>query len=162
MTKTRVLFITSLSLLALLVPSSSAKASLNPVPFCASLHPGTSNQWDPVTVAPGKVCTFFPVAVNHFSVSWSITKPGSGAVCAGVVQSPPGYPNGSPLDPVTGAPIGWGVPGKSPCVDISRFGAIVWAAQNGFNAVYGQPVVLNFSTATIKTDNRCCFLYYYS
>jgi hypothetical protein len=159
MTKARLIGIAALASLALLVPAGSAKA--NSVPFCTSLHPGTYAQWDPVVLAPGKACSFFPVAVSSFSAAWTVTKPGHGAVCAGVVKSPPGYPNGKPLDPVTGAPIAWGVANKSPCADIARYRNVAWGAQNGFGAVAGQPVIINFSTATLKTDNLCCLLFYY-
>ena len=30
--------------------------------------------------------------------------------------------------------------------------AAAWFAYNGFGAVYGQPVMINFSTATVKTQ----------
>ena len=162
MTKSRTIGLAALASLALLVPAGSAKASPYSVPFCNARHLGSANQWDPVTLAPGKACSFFPVAVSSFSTAWSIVKPGHGSVCAGVVQSPPGYPNGKRLDPVTGKPIAWGVPNKSPCLSIATYRNTAWGAQNGFGAVYGQPVIINFSTATIKTDNLCCLLSYYS
>jgi hypothetical protein len=157
MTRARTIGLAALVSLALLVPAGSAKAVNGAsVPFCTSLHPNTISQWDPVVVPSGKTCSFYPVAVRSFSAAWSITKAGHGSVCGGVVNS-----NGSPLDPVTGAPIPWGVKDKSPCVDISIYRNVAWGARNGFGAVYGQPTILNFSTATIKTDNLCCLLFYY-
>ena len=153
MAKGRIVALTALASMALLVPAGSAKA--NSVPFCTSLHPGTYAQWDPVVLPSGKACSFFPVAVSSFSAAWTVTKPGHGAVCAGVVK------NGKPLDPVTGGPIAWGVANKSPCVDIARYRNVAWGARNGFGAVAGQPMIINFSTATLKTDNLCCLLFYY-
>jgi hypothetical protein len=160
MTKARTIGLAALLSLAVLIPAGSAKAVTGgQVPYCASLR--ATGQWDPLTLAPGKVCSFVPVAVRFYSAAWDIVKPGTGSVCTGVIQSPPGWPDGKPLDPVTGQPIAWGIPNKSPCVDIARYRNTVWEAQNGFGAVYGQPVVVNFSTATIRTDNTCCLLFYY-
>jgi hypothetical protein len=139
---------------ALLASAVPAQASYTTVPFCGSLHPGGG--WDPKVLAPGDVCTFPPVAVQHMHIWWTTTHDGGpgGAILLGVVQSPPGYPNGQVLGPA-GGPGPWG--GANP-----EAGEAFWIANNGFNAVGGQPVVLNYSTDTIKLwPNNGSLGYYY-
>jgi hypothetical protein len=154
MTKPRLIVLAALASLALLVPASSAEAAVRQqVPFCGSLSP--NGGYLPKTLAPGKACTFFPVAVNSFYAPFDIVKGGNGAVCTAVVKYPPGFPSGTPLDPRTGGPGSWR------CTDVHLQLAAGWAADNGFSAVYGQPVVLNYSTATIKTRPIEGVLWYY-
>jgi hypothetical protein len=137
----------------LLAGAVPAQATLATVPFCGSLHPGGG--WDPVTLTPGQACTFVPVNVHAMHIEWSITHDGGpgGAILLGVVQSPPGYPNGQVLGP-TGAPGQWG--GGNP-----EGGGAWWFANNGFSAVGGQPTVVNYSTDTIKLWPNSGFLQYY-
>jgi hypothetical protein len=137
-------------LLASAVPAQASYAS---VPFCGSLHPGGG--WDPVTLTPGKACTFVPVAVAAFHIEWTVTHdagPG-GAILIGVVQSPPGYPNGQVLSPA-GGPGQWGAANL-------EGGGAYWFANNGFGAVYGQAAVVNYSNSTVKLWPNSGFINYY-
>lgn len=147
----------ALASLALLVPAGSAQAAWNVVPFCGSYD--TNGQVHPKTLKPGEICSFWPVAVAAMNVRWDVTSSsGSGSVCIGVVRYPPGWPNGTMLG-MSGAP---GPPRCEPIRSSARFGT-TWAAQNGFGAVSGQPVMINYSTATIKTrpDIADTYLTYY-
>jgi hypothetical protein len=138
--------------LALLVPAGSAQGALYQEKFCGQL---TSSGYQPITLKPGDVCGFWPVAVNLAGAAWQVTKPGNGSVCIAVLRSPPGWPNGQPLAP-SGGPGSWG------CVPHTYGVICCWEANNGFNAVHGQLVLLNYSTATIRTHPSGGFIRYYA
>jgi hypothetical protein len=155
----RVTIIAALASLALLVPAGSAQAaaSWTVVPFCGSYD--TNGNIQPKVLKPGEVCSFWPVAVAAMNVHWDVRTSGSGGVCLGVVRSPPGWPNGTMLG-MSGAP------GPARCFPVGSGpnANLGWAAQNGFGAVYGQPVMINYSTATIRTrphDADTYLTYYY-
>jgi hypothetical protein len=159
MTRTRRITLTALVALALAVAGagSAQAATLRHAPFCGSLHPSTG--WVPITLAPGQACTFLPTAVQSIWGAWSVTKDGEGSICTAVVESPPGWPNGRPLSPTGSGPGNYWA-----CVYPYAFG-VVWQANNAFNAVYGQAVLLNYSTATIRTQlnvNGYGLIYYYN
>jgi hypothetical protein len=150
----RLIVVVVAATLALLASAVPAQAAYTTVPFCGSLRP--SGGWDPKTLHPGDVCTFPPVAVQSMHIWWTVTQAGGpgGAILLGVVQSPPGYPGGQVLGPA-GGPGPWS--GGNP-----TDGGAWWFANNGFNAVYGQPVVLNYSNYTIKLwPNNGSLGYYY-
>jgi hypothetical protein len=145
--------VAALASLALLIPAASAQAGgYATVPFCGNYNPNTGS-YTPKTLNPGDVCTFYPVAVAGMSVTWKMTKAGSGSICVGVMSSPPGWPKGKWLtntgNPRTGYTLGCNPPNG---YYGGGGGYTYWKAENGFGAVYGQPVMVNFSTATIKTD----------
>jgi hypothetical protein len=103
-----------------------------------------------VTLKPGQVCGFYPVAVHYAIATWDIVKSGSGSMCTGVLQYPPGWPNGKPLSPTGSGTAGnnwfcWPVNGQAG----DKYAA--WGANNAFGAVSGQLVLVNYSTATVKT-----------
>jgi hypothetical protein len=140
--------VTALGSLALLIPAGSAQAATpRSIPFCGQL---TSSGYQPMTLRPGEICGFWPVAVSQMMVTWDIVKngdPNLGGVCIGVLQFPPGWPNGQPL-----SPTGSGTAGSNWYCNPWRWGfSSLWVAHNPFGAVYGQPVVVNFSKATIRT-----------
>ena len=156
----------ALASLALLIPAGSAGAAFHRVPFCGQL---TSSGYQSMTLKPGQVCGFLPVAVSSIWPIWKVVQGGKGSVCVGVVQYPPGWPNGKALTP-SGKPLGTEPPrdpydGRPPhpqdagypysCdpynLSTGELGYTTWWAFNGFGAVYGQPVLVNFSTATIRT-----------
>jgi hypothetical protein len=138
--------------MALLIPAGSAQASgYATVPFCGNYNPNTGS-YTAKTLNPGDVCSFYPVAVAGMSVSWKMTKAGSGSICVGVMSSPPGWPKGKWLTN-TGGSGGYTLACNPPDGYYHTGGGYAgWKAENGFGAVYGQPVMVNFSTATIKTD----------
>jgi hypothetical protein len=163
--------------LALLVPAGSAQAATpHHVKWCGQL---TSNGYVSMTLKPGEVCSFWPVAVSSMWGSWKVVSSGRGSVCIGVIQYPPGWPNGKvlsptggnpatdpPRDPYDGRPPHPGDPGYpyscQPWTGYMAAGdglATTWFANNGFGAVYGQPVMINFSSATIKTQPGWSDLY---
>jgi hypothetical protein len=141
---------------ALLIPAGSAHAAFGQVPFCGSLNPG--NGYEPVTLRPGQACTFGPVAVNSVLAAWSVQQAGppGGAVLLGVVQYPPGHPNAQPLNPTTCQPGG----GNWVSLNPYSYGGW-WRANNGFNACYGQPVLLNYTNYTIRTTPNAGGVWYY-
>jgi hypothetical protein len=149
--------ITAVASLALLVPVSSARAGYAIIPFCGNVGTSGVSGTSPKTLAPGQVCSFFPVAVAGMHVSWDVTKRGSGSVCLAVIKSPPGWPNGTIL-------AGSGAPGPAACEPVNSVTRwVTWQATNGFGAVYGQPVMINYSSATIKSrpDQDGYLAYYY-
>jgi len=139
--------ISALASLALLIPAGSAQAAFGSAPFCGSLNPGGG--YSPMTLKSGQACAFYPVAVRYAIATWDVVQGGSGSVCLGVVQYPPGYPKGRTLSPTGSGPGNyWN------CFPVNGSGGgryAAWGANNPFGAVSGQPVLLNFSTATIKT-----------
>jgi hypothetical protein len=140
-----IVVLAALASMALLVPIGSAHAAtLRAERFCGYLDPGHGYQ--PVVLRPGQACTFLPAAVNSIFAQWEVVNGGSngGGVCVAVVQSPPGWPSGRPLSPTGSGPGNWN------CIAPYSAG-IAWTANNGFNAVYGQAVLLNYSTVTIRT-----------
>ena len=145
----------TLALLATSVPAQAA--TLTSVPYCGSLRP--SGGWDPVTLQPGQACSFAPVAVHSIHAWWDITHQGtSGSILVGVIQSPPGYPNGQVLSPYGGPGQWYGYPPD----DGTNGNQLWWFALNGFNAVSGQPVILNYSNYTIRLNpNQGSLTYYY-
>jgi hypothetical protein len=150
--------LSALATAALLIPVASAEAGYNTIPFCGNVSPSTGTAGtSPKVLTSGQTCSFFPVAVSSMRVDWDVTSSGNGSVCLGVVRYPPGWPNGTMLG-ITGAP---GSPICHPVNSVTRF--VNWNAYNGFNAVYGQPIVINYSTATIKTrpDRNGWLSYYY-
>ena len=152
----------ALTSLAFLVPAGSAQAAYNVVPFCGSYNPSGPTLYSrylPQTLKPGQICGFWPVAVAAMNVHWDKVSSGSGSVCVGVVRYPPGWPNGTMLAPS-------GAPGPARCFPVGSgpTANLGWAAQNGFGAVYGQPVMINYSSATIRTrpqDTDTYLTYYY-
>jgi hypothetical protein len=158
-----------LASLALLVPAGSAQAATQyHAKWCGQL---TSSGYQSMTLKPGQVCAFPPVAVRSMWGAWQVTSSGHGSVCIGVIQYPPGWPNGKALSPTGGNPAtdpprdpydGMpphpdypGYPYTCPTWtgDMTKGDVIegAWFAYNGFGAVYGEPVMVNFSTATVKT-----------
>jgi hypothetical protein len=135
----------TLASLALLIPAGSAQAAYGSAPFCGSVNPGGG--YSPMTLKTGQVCGFYPVAVRYAIATWDVVKSGSGSICLGVLQYPPGWPNGKPLSPTGSGPGNyWN------CFPVNGWDKYaVWGANNPFGAVYGQPVLLNYSSATIKT-----------
>ena len=144
--KTLLAVVAVLASLALFAPAGSAQAAtLRAEKFCGSLSPGHGYQ--SVVLKPGQACTFLPVAVHSIFAQWELVSGSgrSGGVCVAVVQSPPGWPNGQPLSPTGSGPGNyWN------CIVPSSAG-IAWTANNGFGAVYGQAVLLNYSNSTIRT-----------
>lgn len=145
--KPQLVLAAALASLALLIPTGSAQAASVGQPFCGSLNAGGG--YSEMKLTPGAVCGFYPVAVHYAIATWDIVQSGSGSVCLGVLQYPPGWPKGKPLSPTGSGPGNywncWPVEGSGG----DRFA--VWGANNPFGAVYGQPVLVNFSNATIKT-----------
>jgi hypothetical protein len=142
--------------LALLVPASSASAATGFSNWC-------NNQSVGYVVDPGKVCTWYPVTTAQVSTGWDVKGPGSGKVCVAILQYP--WPNGKmvPLDDF-GRPTDW------TCNYLRQSGnpASTWNlayrdVTQGFGAVYGQPALLNFSTAKIqvRVDQLNWVKYYY-
>jgi hypothetical protein len=167
--KVRLALLAALASLALLVPASSSQgATVHSVKFCGAL---TSAGYTSITLKPGQACTFWPLAVRTIWGVTQVTSGGHGSVCFGVIQYPPGWPSGKPLSPTGGNPATdpprdpWdGMPPHPdypgypytcvPWGDTLSKGDVLegaWFAYNGFGAVYGQPVIVNFSTATMKT-----------
>jgi hypothetical protein len=132
--------------LVLLICAAPAQAAYRSAPFCGSLNP--TGGYVPMTLKPGQACTFLPTAVQSAWAAWHVSKDGSYGfgVCVAVVEYPPGWPSGRPLSPTGSGPGNYWQ-----CVTPYAF-ANVWQAHNGFNAVYGQAVLLNGSNATIVTD----------
>jgi hypothetical protein len=130
---------TMLAALALLAPAGSAQAAtLKSSTWCdGTNHAG-------MTLAPGKMCTWWPLTVHYGFSFWDITKAGSGQVCLAV-----GNYQGSNFVTVPGA--GWTCRPVKNIHDGSSDGVNAIAVQNYFGAAYGQIAILNYSSATIKT-----------
>ena len=142
--------ITMFAALALLVPTGSAQASqLTGSTWCdGSNHAG-------MTLAPGKMCTWWPLTVHYGFSFWDITKPGKGQVCLSV-----GRYQGSNFVTLPGA--GWTCRPVKNIYDGSSDGVNAIRVQNIFGAVYGQIAILNVSGATIKTKGSGgMFVQYY-
>jgi hypothetical protein len=157
----RIALLSALAALALFIPAGSVKgATLYEADFCGSLHAGGG--YVPMALGPGQACTFWPVAVHEAAAIWGISHHAAGgAVCLGVVASPPGWPRTTAaLSPVTGQPgDNW------KCVPADQGfsgGSLVWTAQNGFGAVRGQAVLLNYSNSTINTIPSWGWIKYYA
>jgi hypothetical protein len=131
--------VTMLAALAFLVPAGSAQAAqLSDSTWCQ----GSNNAG--MTLAPGKMCTWWPLTVHYGYAFWDITKAGSGQVCLSV-----GHYQGSQF--VTNAGAGWTCRPVKNIFDGSSSGVNAISVQNGFGASYGQIAILNYSSATIKT-----------
>jgi hypothetical protein len=161
--RTSIAAVAALASLALLIPSGSANAAIpHRVAFC-----GINNgvRYVPMTLKPGQACTFWPLAVQQMSVTWSMVHRvgDGGGICIGVVQSPPGYPKGKPLSPTGSGPGNY----WSCAQPFYNSGLVFWRAANAFDAVYGEPVVLNYTSSTIKVEpasdssDPYGWLYYY-
>ena len=185
--KLRYLLGVALGSLALLVPmaSTAQAATLYRAKFCGAI---TSGGITSVTLRPGQACTFLPVSVRSLWPIWQVTASGHGSVCVGVLPYPPGWPKASsrplsptggnpatdpPRDPFDGQPPHPDFPGYpytcqpySQNMSAGEQWAGAWFAHNGFGAVYGQPVIINFSTATVKTlpgrDSTWGWMNYYA
>ena len=134
----------ALTSLVLLLPAGSAQAAnVGASHWCNNGSLG-------YVVQPGKVCTWYPVAANSVVTGWNVIGKGSGKVCVAILKYP--WPNGQ-MQPLGdhGEAFPWA------CNTLRQGGnpASNWNVQgryvtSGFGAVYGQPAVLNFSTAKIQ------------
>jgi hypothetical protein len=130
--------VTMLAGLAFLLPAGSAQAStLRNTTWC-------DGQGNGYTLAPGKMCTWWPLTVQSGYAFWDITKSGSGNVCLSV-----GNYQGSTF--VTASGAGWRCVPVHSIHDGTSSGGLGLTVQNYFGAAYGQIAILNYSSATIKT-----------
>jgi hypothetical protein len=139
-----VIFAGALTSLALLVPAGSAQAA-----NVAQQH-WCNNGSVGYVVQSGKTCTWWPVNANTVLTGWNVIGPGSGSVCVAILKYP--WPNGQmqPLDDF-GQPTSWS------CNTLRHDGnpSSTWHSAGrfvyqGFGGVYGQPALLNFSSAKIQ------------
>jgi hypothetical protein len=149
--------IAALASLTLLIPAGSASAASGSYDFCYSNNLTRT----PATLKPGQDCRGFgPLNLFRVYGVFEIVKPGNGAVCVGIIR------NGTttPLNDYN-QPSGWNQTGEE-CQTITGAPAGTWANADrrvvgGFGAVPGQPIMLNYSTATIKSTLYTTAGYYY-
>ena len=140
----------------MLASAGAASAASGTYYFCTSSPYGI-----PSTLGPGQDCRGFgPLNIFRVYGVFEIRSPGNGAVCVGIVR------NGTmtPLNDYA-QPAGWNQTGAE-CTTVNGATVVTWRTANrqvvaGFGAVPGQPVMLNFSTATVRSVDYTRAGYYY-
>lgn len=150
MRRATVFCVSLIAMVAALAPTSASAATLQSTRWCGVENNDGSPQFG-YDVKPGKWCGTWPYATNFVVASWDVLGSGGhGQVCVGIASifsSPP-----VPLNDQ-------GQPGQWECTTLRAASGGNWNlvsrhhVQNAFAAVYGQPTILNFSTATIRMTN---------
>lgn len=144
-----VVAIAAIASLALLVPAGSASAD--------GYHYCQSTYGFPVTLSPGQDCRGFgPLKLFRVVGVWEVVKPGNGVVCVGITK----LNTRTPLNDFN-QPSGWNQTGDE-CTNVNASSKVaVRYVVGGFGAVPGQPMMLNYSTATIRSVPAYSLAWYY-